>query len=249
MASHRCDRAGEFPEPRKLDAALEPGELFTPLPADSSQLAAVVASAQGHSFVLDGPPGTGKSQTIANMIAHNLALGRRVLFVAEKMAALDVVKRRLEEQGHRSVLSGAAFEQVLKNARAAAVGRAWTSRDTLTEADWNAQAEKVRSLRDRLNEVVEVLHKRWPNGWSVHEAIGRVVKDATPMTPRLSWPDGTEHDAGQMAQLRDVARRLDLNRGAAEGAGCPDDARHSDRMVQCVAGVHGRSGPPGAYGA
>ncbi|MDV5296325.1 DEAD/DEAH box helicase family protein [Klebsiella michiganensis] len=44
-------------------------------------------------------PGTGKSQTIANMIAHNLALGRRVLFVAEKKAALDVVYRRLEAQG------------------------------------------------------------------------------------------------------------------------------------------------------
>jgi len=88
-----------FPDPAKLDAQMEPRGLFAPLPADSSQLAAVVASANGHSFVLDGPPGTGKSQTIANMIAHNLALGRRVLFVAEKMAALDVVKRRLEENG------------------------------------------------------------------------------------------------------------------------------------------------------
>src|SRR5690606_35570646 len=90
---------GEFPKPQNLDEEVHPAELFTPLPADSSQLAAVIASARGHSFVLDGPPGTGKSQTIANMIAHNLALGRRVLFVAEKMAALDVVKRRLDEKG------------------------------------------------------------------------------------------------------------------------------------------------------
>ncbi|EQD78585.1 DNA helicase related protein, partial [mine drainage metagenome] len=99
LGESSLESVGEFPEPKDLDAAVEPGELFTPLSADSSQLAAVVASAKGHSFVLDGPPGTGKSQTIANMIAHNLALGRRVLFVAEKMAALDVVKRRLEDRG------------------------------------------------------------------------------------------------------------------------------------------------------
>ena len=92
-------QVGAFPEPETLDAEFSPSELFTPLAADSSQLSAVVASATGHNFVLDGPPGTGKSQTIANMIAHNLALGRRVLFVAEKMAALDVVKRRLDEKG------------------------------------------------------------------------------------------------------------------------------------------------------
>ncbi|MDH3605058.1 MAG: hypothetical protein OEU26_36130, partial [Candidatus Tectomicrobia bacterium] len=56
------------------------------------------ASTQGGDFVLEGPPGTGKSQTIANIIAHNLALGRKVLFVSEKMAALDVVYRRLREK-------------------------------------------------------------------------------------------------------------------------------------------------------
>lgn len=213
------ESVGEFPEPKDLDDTVEPGELFTPLPADSSQLAAVVASAKGHSFVLDGPPGTGKSQTIANMIAHNLALGRRVLFVAEKMAALDVVKRRLEERGIGQFCLELHSSKSTKMHVLQQLDRAWTSRDTLTEADWDAQAEKVRSLRDRLNEVVQVLHRRWPNGWSVHEAIGRVVKDATSTTPRLSWPEDTEHDAAQMERLREVARRLDLNRGAASGVG------------------------------
>lgn len=219
LGGSSLEPVGEFPEPKTLDALVEPGALFTPLPADSSQLAAVVASAKGHSFVLDGPPGTGKSQTIANMIAHNLALGRRVLFVAEKMAALDVVKRRLEDKGIGQFCLELHSSKSSKMHVLQQLDRAWTSRDTLTEADWGKQAEKVRSLRDRLNEVVKVLHDRWPNGWSVHEAIGRVVKDAAPMTPRLSWPEGTEHDAAQMAQLRDVARRLDLNRAVAEGVG------------------------------
>jgi len=219
LGGSALESAGEFPDPKNLDGAVEPGELFTPLPADSSQLAAVVASAKGHSFVLDGPPGTGKSQTIANMIAHNLALGRRVLFVAEKMAALDVVKRRLEDRGIGQFCLELHSSKSSKMHVLQQLDRAWTSRDTLTEADWNTQAGKVRSLRDRLNEVVQALHKRWPNGWSIHQAIGRVVKDAAPTTPRLSWPEGTDHDAAQMEHLREVARRLDLNRDAAGGVG------------------------------
>lgn len=210
---------GSFPEPETLDSVMEPRELFTPLPADSSQLAAVVASANGHSFVLDGPPGTGKSQTIANMIAHNLALGRRVLFVAEKMAALDVVKRRLEENGIGQFCvelhsSKSSKMHVLKQ-----LDRAWTERDALAEVDWEAQAVKVRDLRDELNQFVSVLHKRWPNGLSVYEAIGRVVHDADSSNLRLFWPDGTVHDAEQLARLRDVARRLDLNYRAVARVG------------------------------
>lgn len=78
------EKSGDIIDVDELDDEVGTQELFLPLPADSSQVAAVVASAKGRDFVLDGPPGTGKSQTIANMIAHNLALGRRVLFVAEK---------------------------------------------------------------------------------------------------------------------------------------------------------------------
>ncbi|WP_051378448.1 DUF3320 domain-containing protein [Derxia gummosa] len=92
--------AGEpFPEPRRLDADFPPERVCCPLPADSTQLAAVLAAGCGKDFVLIGPPGTGKSQTIANLIAQCLADGKRVLFVAEKMAALDVVHRRLREVG------------------------------------------------------------------------------------------------------------------------------------------------------
>jgi len=220
---------GEFPRPEQLDAQVEPGKLFTPLPADSSQLAAVVASASEHSFVLDGPPGTGKSQTIANMIAHNLALGRRVLFVAEKMAALDVVKRRLDEKHIGEFClelhsSKASKVEVLKQ-----LERAWDTRDALSQEEWRIEAERVHELRSKLNGVVGVLHKRWPNGLTVHQAMGRVIRDATPSTPRLAWPGSTQHDRAQMTRLRDVARRLDLNRQAVERA--PHDflpLRHGD---------------------
>ena len=74
-------------------------DMILPLPSDASQRAAVYLSESGKSFVLHGPPGTGKSQTITNMIAHALERGKSVLFVAEKKAALDVVRRRLDEIG------------------------------------------------------------------------------------------------------------------------------------------------------
>src|SRR5260370_30777309 len=86
---------GEFPDVRRLDVELPVKETFCPLPADSSQLSAVVAGSKGKDFVLIGPPGTGKSQTISNLIAQCLAQRKRVLFVSEKMAALVVCYPRL----------------------------------------------------------------------------------------------------------------------------------------------------------
>ena len=81
------------------DKHLTPGSIALPVPVDSSQLSAVLEAGRGSSFILYGPPGTGKSQTITNLIANALYQGRRVLFVAEKMAALSVVQSRLEKIG------------------------------------------------------------------------------------------------------------------------------------------------------
>ena len=82
-----------------LDNTMRPSDMCMPLPFDSSQLSAVVESIKGRSFILHGPPGTGKSQTITNMITNALYHGKRILFVAEKMAALSVVQNRLEKLG------------------------------------------------------------------------------------------------------------------------------------------------------
>ena len=70
-----------------------------PIPADGTQLYAIRSAVDGRTFVLEGPPGTGKSQTITNLLARAVAEGRRVLFVAEKRAALDVVQARMESVG------------------------------------------------------------------------------------------------------------------------------------------------------
>lgn len=212
---------GSFPQARELDALVDPAALFTPLPADSSQLTAVVASGQGRDFVLDGPPGTGKSQTIANMIAHNLALGRRVLFVAEKKAALDVVQRRLAEKGLGPFCLELHSAKATKAAVLKQLDSAWTTRDALTEEEWTREAGEVRRLRDELNEIVRLLHRAEPCGWTLHRAIGRTIRDAGPSTPTLAFPRGTRHEAADMARMRDVARRLGIAR--AEVAGLPPE--------------------------
>ncbi|RVT95032.1 DUF3320 domain-containing protein [Sphingomonas crocodyli] len=219
LVRHLIDRDGSvqvdkggFPRAEEMDTRIDPASLFTPLPADSSQLAAVVASAEQRDFVLDGPPGTGKSQTIANMIAHNLALGRRVLFVAEKRAALEVVQRRLADKGLAPFCLELHSAKATKTAVLKQLDSAWTARDTLTQEEWDREANETHRLRDELNDVVALLHRRDANGWTIHNAIGRTVRDADEATPQFTFPAATCHSADHMAQFRDIARRMGIAR-------------------------------------
>ena len=82
-----------------LDSKYHSSEIAVPISADSTQLEAIYSATENKSFILHGPPGTGKSQTITNIIANALYKGKRVLFVAEKMAALSVVQKRLADIG------------------------------------------------------------------------------------------------------------------------------------------------------
>lgn len=79
--------------------AIDSTEIFNVMDADSSQLAVLQEAKNGKNLVVEGPPGTGKSQTIVNLIAELMAMGKTVLFVSEKKAALDVVKSRLDSVG------------------------------------------------------------------------------------------------------------------------------------------------------
>lgn len=99
-----CGDNSELPSIDSVSSQLDhdkhkSSECYQILDADSSQEDALVLARNGISFILEGPPGTGKSQTIANMISEAMADGKRVLFVSEKMAALDIVHKRLSEAG------------------------------------------------------------------------------------------------------------------------------------------------------
>ena len=90
-------------EPRAVDApaipVLPPSQQHLIIAADATQVGAIARARTGDSFIIQGPPGTGKSQTITNLIADYVAQGKRVLFVCEKRAAIDVVFHRLRQQG------------------------------------------------------------------------------------------------------------------------------------------------------
>jgi very-short-patch-repair endonuclease len=94
-----ADEEPLLPEDAFVDAHISPAEMVHIVDCDSSQTLAVHEARRGRNLVIQGPPGTGKSQTIANIIASAVADGKTVLFVAEKMAALEVVKRRLDNTG------------------------------------------------------------------------------------------------------------------------------------------------------
>lgn len=194
-----------LPEPPDVDR--RPASTFvTPLPADSSQLAAVMAATEGHDFVIIGPPGTGKSQTIANIIAQCLSSGRTVLFVAEKSAALDVVHRRLKAHG----LSDACLELHSNHTDRKSVigqlGRSWDRATAANDREWIALTEDLTVHRDHLNEYVAVLHRPGSHGRSVFEAIG-IVAGSSPSF-ELSWPTIDAHDAESFEALKRLAENL-----------------------------------------
>ena len=205
---------GSFVPAERLDDDFAPEALPTPLAADSHQLAAVAAAKTGKSFVLDGPPGTGKSQTIANIIATAMADGRTVLFCAEKRAALDAVAERLKDKAldtwcldlhaHRAS-AGVAVKQVSDS-----LERAYATNPAST-AQGQRLAERVAQTRDRLNRYAEALHRQRGYGYSVFDAISLSggekdrLETALPESPEEE-PQGIEGRVDVVRQLGAFAR-------------------------------------------
>ena len=155
-----------------------------PLPADSSQLSAVVAAVRGRNFVLFGPPGTGKSQTITNLIAASMAAGKSVLFVAEKRAALEVVERRLRKIG----LSPFCLELHSNKAGKADVLRqlreALDYAGTKPPEEWDATLARLSAARAGLDSYVRALHRPHPCGIAPYAAFSFVMANA-PLAERV----------------------------------------------------------------
>ena len=161
--------------PEEVDRRRLPRDLLTPLPADSSQLAAVLSASDGRDFVLVGPPGTGKSQTITNIIAQCLGEGKTVLFVAEKAAALDVVHRRLVATGLGDAVLELHSNKTDRKTVLAQLGRGWDRASGGSEEKWIEVTEELKLSRDRLNAYVEALHAKGAQGFSVFDAVASVV--------------------------------------------------------------------------
>jgi hypothetical protein len=166
----------EIPE-HEIDRRAAPESTPVILDADSSQRACIAATLEGQSFVMDGPPGTGKSQTIANMIGVLLYAGKTVLFVSEKAAALDVVRDRLDEAGLRAYLLELHSHKATRKQVAVALG---TALDTVPVAPAPMppmDVDTARKLRVQLNAYADAMNRhRGPLGFSLHHVLGIIAK-------------------------------------------------------------------------
>ena len=152
------------------EAYTEGGEIILPISADSSQYTAITDSLD-KSFVLHGPPGTGKSQTITNIIANNIAAGKRVLFVAEKAAALEVVSRRLKDIGVGDFCLELYSEKTKKTEVAEKLVGTMALAGTVTGESSDENRAVLGEMIDRLGGEMRAMHDVHPIGFSVYEAI------------------------------------------------------------------------------
>ncbi|MGI6877182.1 DUF3320 domain-containing protein [Microbacterium sp. gxy059] len=157
----------------EIDVVAPPETTPLVLDADSSQRAAVQAAVEGKSFTLDGPPGTGKSQTIANIIGALIAAGKRVLFVSEKAVALDVVHSRLKQSGLGAFVFHLHSAKSSRKEVAAQLGAALASDPVPPHGLSLAQLAQLRADREALTAyVVAANEKRLPLGVTFHEVLG-----------------------------------------------------------------------------
>jgi superfamily I DNA and/or RNA helicase/very-short-patch-repair endonuclease len=143
-----------------VDAKLKVNELYHVVDADSSQIAVIEEGKAGKNLVVEGPPGTGKSQTIVNLIAELLVAGKTVLFVSEKMAALEVVKERLDRVGLGEFCielhsRKANKKEVLKELERTI----YTAYEPLSSLE--EKYGELEKLRSELNEYNKIIHKKF----------------------------------------------------------------------------------------
>lgn len=155
------------------DRRVSPKDMAVVMSADSSQLKAIETAAKGESFVLHGPPGTGKSQTITNMIANALYQGKSVLFVAEKMAALSVVEKRLDKVGLGAFCLELHSNKAQKSAVLKQLEETLESAKVKSTEEFEQVAERLAKTRAALNDTVEALHQETQCGLSVYELVGK----------------------------------------------------------------------------
>lgn len=238
-------------EASNLDLIIPPEKMRHVVDCDSSQALVVHDVLQGNNILVQGPPGTGKSQTIANIISGAVAEGKRVLFVAEKMAALEVVKRRLDHVG-----VGVACLELHSN-KANKRSLLEELRQTLSLGDPKRTStapiiEQLTERRDTLNAHVARLHEaHQPSGLTPYQVFGHMVRlrrlgyttQSLPLEAPTSWASHQKEERESL--LRELIQRI-------EEIGVPDEHAWSgvqndgllpserDRLLILVAGLSER---------
>lgn len=228
--------APPFADDADVDAAIPVEKLDHVVEVDGSQALAAEAVRRGHSMVIQGPPGTGKSQTIVNILAQAVMDGRSVIFVAEKAAALEVVKRRLESFGLGAAVLELHSEKQSKRAVLDEL-RATLALPPPVPPQREAAVQRLGDLRGRLNRHAAAMRDTvGETGVTVQEVVGRLAAlracGAAPPTFRL---DPAGWDAARLRALREAARNMASSVAGARspwrGVTAPLDAIAAQRLL------------------
>ncbi len=205
------EQASAYGDETHIDAVISPADIHQVKDADSTQILAILDVNSGRNLVLQGPPGTGKSQTITNIIAECIGNGRKVLFVSEKMAALDVVKRRLDEVGLGDAVLELHSHKTNKKKVLAELDR--TGRQGKPVIENPAQdIITLTRLRDELNAYCEAVNKpRGKTQISFINALGFALKNhpddldlpAFEFEPMAEWSESDYRTARMQVETLD----------------------------------------------
>jgi len=208
-----------FSDDEKIDDIVDPSKTFHIRDADSSQILAILDVMSGRNFVLQGPPGTGKSQTITNIIAEAVGHGKKVLFVSEKMAALDVVRKRLDESGLADAVLELHSHKTRKTALLKELGRT-LERGKPIAGDHRSDFNKLQRLKTELNEYAAAVNEAI-NGTdtSFINALGHVLRH--PLDEGMERLDFEAMSNWSESDYREARDRVEMLQRHIEEAGPP----------------------------
>lgn len=209
--------------------------------ADSSQFSTLVDISKGKNLAVEGPPGTGKSQTIVNAIAAALAEGKKVLFVAEKLAALNVVRARLEAVGLGEFLLPLQAERSTREQVIGSVRSRVEMHRPATVRDYDDQIAEYRRIRTQLADYIDLLTLSFgASGMTIHEILSRSIATA----PRLETvpaeiieqsdiPETYLHKAGigRLRALGDMVEKAAEQASAAKPYWKATGLTHAERFT------------------
>jgi transcription elongation GreA/GreB family factor len=224
LAGSNADSSSPFADEYEVDdPKIEAKVPCLVMDADSSQFSTLVDVAEGKNLAVEGPPGTGKSQTIVNAIAAALAEGKKILFVAEKLAALNVVKSRLEAAGLGEFLLPLQAERSTREQVIESVRERLEMKSGAAVRDYDTKLGEYRRIRQQIAKYIELMSRPFEeSGLTIREILGKSIATnpklasfPAEMLERCKVPKSFLTLSG-LALLRQLGTRIvDAYRGAA----------------------------------